>query len=95
MDITDIEKGIAMAAEFLTENPEIQIEIDDEPFFIRRLVGKFKAANGKDCTVLVYFSTYDDIKDLRIYTRGIKNWAMIRKIPFHDLENSIKGPGIK
>lgn len=95
MIANDIDKGIGIATEILNKKSKIQIDLQDEPVFIKRIVGKFKTKDGKDCKIVIYIGMYADIKDLRIYSRGMKNWAMIRKIPYDDFEESIKGPGIK
>lgn len=90
----DIQKGIELAVELLTQNSKIQMDIEDEPIFIKKLTGKFKTKKGKDCSIVVYIGAYDDIKDVRIYSRGVKNWAIIRQIPYDDHENIIKDPGV-
>ncbi|MFX0137574.1 MAG: hypothetical protein ACFFDN_28305 [Candidatus Hodarchaeota archaeon] len=94
MKVEDIEKGIELAVELLNKNPKIQIDIEEEPIFIRRIVGNFKTKKGKDCKVIAFIGAYDDIKDVRIYSRGVKNWALIRQIPYDDHESVIKGPGV-
>jgi hypothetical protein len=94
MKADDIEKGIDIALELLNNNQSIQLEIGDEPMFIKRIIKKFKTIEGKECTCCVYVGIYNDVKDLRIYRRVMKNWAKIRQIPMDDLEESIKGPGI-
>ncbi len=90
----DIKTGIDLAIELLSKNSKIQMDIEDEPIFIKKIAGKFKTKD-KDCSVVVYFGAYDDIKDVRIYSRAVKNWALIRQIPYDDHEGVIKGPGIK
>ncbi|MHA1385724.1 MAG: hypothetical protein ACTSR3_18385 [Candidatus Helarchaeota archaeon] len=90
MKADDVEKGIEIAVELLETNPKIQVDIEDEPLFIKRIAKKFKTTEGKDCICCVYVGIYDDIKDLRIYRRGMKNWAKIRRIPADILEESIK-----
>lgn len=95
MKSEDIQKGIELAADLSAKHIKIQMNIEEEPIFIKRLVGNFKTNKGKDCNMILYIGAYDDIKDVRIYSRGVKNWALIRQIPYDDLENVIKGPGIK
>lgn len=95
MKVEDIAKGIELAVELLTKNSKIQMDIEEEPIFIKKIAGKFQTKKGKDCSVVVYIGAYEDIKDVRIYSRAVKNWALIRQIPYDDHESVIKGPGIK
>ncbi|MHA1377166.1 MAG: hypothetical protein ACTSRG_02175 [Candidatus Helarchaeota archaeon] len=91
MKADDVEKGINIGVEILINNPKIGIKIEEEPMFIKRIVKKFKTVDGKDCICCVYVGIYEDIRDLRIYRRGIKNWAKIRKIPIDIIEECIEG----
>ena len=93
LDSSDIDTGIEIATKMLINNTEIQMEIQDEPMFIKRMAGKFTTKQGKECRIIIYVGIMDDIKDLRIIARGVKNLAIIREIPLDDLEESIKGPG--
>ena len=89
MKADDVEKGIELSVELLTNNIEItKVEIKDDPTFIKRIVKKFKTTEGKDCTCCVYVGVYSDVKDLRIYRRAMNNWAKIRKIPLASFEES-------
>lgn len=91
----DIETGIGIAVKLLTKYPKIQTEMEDEPVFTRQITGKFKTAKGKECTVIVNVGFYDDIRAHRLIARGLKNYAILRKIPYDNLEDKIKGPGLK
>lgn len=95
MNTSDIDKGIGIATEILNRNSEIKVEIQDEPMFIKRIVGKFKTNEEKDCKIVIYVGILADVKDLRLLSRGVKNFALLRKIPYDDFEESIKGPGTK
>ena len=95
MDSKDIDKGIEIATKMLSANTEIQMDIQEEPMFIRRMEGTFKTKDGKDCQIIIYVGVIEDVKEFRIIARGVKNLALIREIPFDDFEDRIKGPGIK
>ena len=94
MDSSDVDKGIEIATKMLSNNLEVQMELQDEPMFIKRIAGTFKTKDGKDCRIIIYVGIMNDIKDLRIIARGVKNLAIIREIPLDDFEESIRGPGI-
>ena len=90
MKADDVEKGIELSVELMTNNIEItKVEINNEPTFLKRIVKKFKTADGKDCACCIYVGFYSDVKDLRIFRRAMTNWAKIRKIPlasFQDID---------
>ena len=94
MDSSDIDKGIELATKMLEATTEIKMEIQDEPMFIRRIAGKFKTKDGKDCTIIIYVGVFESVKDLRIIARGVKNLAILREIPYDDFEDKIRGPGV-
>ena len=93
LDSNDIDKGIELATKMLETTTEIKMEIEDEPMFIRRIAGKFKTKEGKDCNIIIYIGVFASVKDLRIIARGVKNLAILREIPYDDFEDRIQGPG--
>ncbi|NHI91759.1 MAG: hypothetical protein EAX96_04585 [Candidatus Lokiarchaeota archaeon] len=95
MDLSDVNKGIETATKLIEKTLDIKKDIEDESMFIKRIIGKFKTKEGKDCSIIIYMGVMEDVKELRIIARGVKNLAILREIPFDDFEDSIKGPGIK
>lgn len=95
LDSKDVETGMAKAVEMLNKTSKVQMDIEDEPMYIKRLSAKFKTKKGNDCHIIIYAGVLDNVKDSRIIMRGVKNLAILREIPFDDLEDSIRGPGIK